>query len=418
MHSDADSIAAAPVSELEPGLDQVQDPIQTAELYCTQSRWSEAIALCQQALEQQPNRVEAYVTWGNAQQAQGEIDRAIASYQAALRQDPRCSRAWVNLGSMFYRQGQLTQAISHYRQAISLDPDLTAAYWNLVLALKQQGLLDEAQVVAQQARDLKVRQQDAVALLVQGKQLAAQGNLEAALNCWQKAVALKPDGVEAYCQIGMALRHQGQASQGISWLEQALKLQPDCIPAHQQLCSILRDSGHFEAARTAVHQYSVLCGEQDPIMTAIYFISTCQVSGLNQIARSRLLELEARLESSMAQLTAIEIKALYANLLFSLPYLRDHLEQNFRLQQKIATAYANQISQPPSLTTGYALKSGRDPLGKPLKIGLISNHYNRHSVGWCSADIVGGTGLPGGRNLSRIAAGGSIETTGLSNLNR
>ncbi|MGL5083533.1 MAG: tetratricopeptide repeat protein [Microcoleaceae cyanobacterium] len=394
MHSDSDSISAPLTPSLTPQSSETL--IQTAEQYCAQAKWSEAIALCQQAIQDQPDWAVAYITLGNAQQGQGQIKSAMESYQQALNLNPQLAQAWVNLGSMFYKQQELSQAIAHYRQAIVLNPNLTAAYWNLALALKHQGLISEATAVEQQAQTLQaqalqVSQGDPITLLHQGNHLAAQGKLEDALTHWQHAISLKPDFVPAYCQIGMILRHQGKTSQALPWFEKALELQPGFVLAHQHRCGILRDAGDFAAARKAVNQYAIACEAQDPIMTAIYLISTYQVSGLNQIAQERFLELEAALDPGMTQATPVELnpvelKALYANLLFSLPYLRDNLEQNYRLQHRIASLYRHQMleSNSPQSIAGYKPKSGKTP----LKIGILSNHFNRHSVGWCSADII------------------------------
>ncbi|MGF1492894.1 MAG: tetratricopeptide repeat protein [Microcoleaceae cyanobacterium] len=393
---------------------------QAAEYYRTRGKWSEALIHCQQAIRQFPNYAPAQVTLGSVRYGQGDIGAAIACYQTALTLDANLAEAHTNLGSMFYKTGELELAIERYRQAIAIKPELTAAYWNLGLVLRQQGKFVEAEAIQQQASTQQLKPTstasdaptDPTALFQAGNRLAEQGKLAEAIEQWQQVIRLHPDFAEAYCQLGTIFRHQGKPQSAIPMLEKALELQPTLIPAHQHLCGITRDAGDFAAARQAVSQYRHACGDQDPIMTAIYSISIHQVSGLNQIAREQFLELEAQLEQALPRATRIELKSLYANLLFSQPYLRDDPERNFHLRRKIAEPYLKHIIQPKYVgsntkTSGPRFSVQSSPDSKPdstipmppsdsgsrtgrsqLKVGVISNHFKRHSVGWCSADVL------------------------------
>jgi tetratricopeptide (TPR) repeat protein len=55
---------------------------------------------------------------------------------------------------------------------------------------------------------------------------------------WEQALKLKPDDVEAHCNLGNALREQGQIPQAIEQYEQALKLRPDLIAAKDALAQL------------------------------------------------------------------------------------------------------------------------------------------------------------------------------------
>lgn len=359
---------------------------QQAEMYYAQRQWALAMATCQQAIQLQPNFVLAYVTLGNIQQAQGEINAAIQSYTQALQLDPNLPQAHANLGSMFYKQGKIEQAIVSYRQAISIQPDLAAVYSNLAKALRQQGKEDEAQICEQKSLEFCPKTEDDKSLLNRGNKFAQAGKLDEAISAWQQAITLNPNFAEAYCQIGMIWRYQGKYKEAINQFKNALAIQPDLIPAHQHLCGIFRDSSDLRFARNAVNQYRQNCGETNPIMTVIYSISTYQVSGLNQIAKEQFLELESKLDTLLITPTDIEIKALYSNFLFSLPYLRDSLAQNSRLNQKVAQQYVNKILQKLPIKPNSVNLRGTP--SKTLKIGILSNHFNRHAVGWCSLDII------------------------------
>jgi protein O-GlcNAc transferase len=366
-----------------------------AEKYYSVGNLAEAIAACRRALELQPDWAPAYVTMGNVQQASGQIEEAMRLYSEAIALNPDFAEAYANLGSMLYKQGHLVEAIVNYEKAIGLKPDLAAAYWNLAGALKQQGQSDAALVYEQKALELNPYLAQVDFHLNLGDKLARQGKLDEAVAAWQQAIAFKPDLPEAYCQIGIVLRHQGKLKDAIPNLQKALEIKPDFIFAHQHLCGILRDTSDLAAARQAVHKYSQMCEDTDKIMTAIYFVSTYQVSGLNQIAKDRFLELELYLQNNLDTASPIEIKALYANFLFSTPYLRDDLEANSQLYRLVAQKYIDKCIKPNfPQPANYRFKATTTT--SKLKIGFLSNHFSRHSVGWCSADII--------RELSAIAS--------------
>lgn len=365
-----------------------------AEEYYSTGNLAASIAACRRALELQPDWAPAYVTMGNVQQASGQIEEAMRLYSEAIALNPDFAEAYANLGSMLYKQGLLVEAIVNYEKAIGLKPDLAAAYWNLALALKQQGEFKAAVAYEQKALELNPHLAQVDFHLNLGEQLARIGKLDEAVAAWQRAIAFKPDLPEAYCQIGIVLRHQGKYKEAIPNLQKALEIKPDFIAAHQHLCGILRDTSDLAAARQAVHQYSKMCEENDKIMTAIYFISTYQVSGLNQIAAYRFLELESYLQDNLDTASSVEIKSLYANLLFSTPYVRDDLEANSQLYRSIAQKYTDKCIKPNwPQPANYSFKASTKT--SPLKIGFLSNHFNRHSVGWCSAGII--------RELSQIS---------------
>lgn len=357
-----------------------------AELYYAQGQLSEAIACCRQSLNLQPNWASTYVTLANIIQAQGKISEAINLYHRAIELNPELSQAHVNLGSMFYRQGKLDEAIACYRKAIQLRPDMAVAYWNLAKVWEQVGKLDEAIASQEKALELNPNLGGVEVNLNQGYKLAEEGKLDEAIESWQKAITLNQNSAEAYSQIGIIFRTQGKFSEAIKYLKKAIEVQTNYATAHQHLCGILRDGNSYVAAREAVANYYQQCGEIDPIMTGIYLISIYQISGLNEIAKDRFFNLEAKLKEDINIVRKlVELKALYANFLFSVPYLRDDIQANSDLYKSVSKVY-----------TQFALKPQNNHFFTPanfdnnhlLKICFISGHFNRHSVGWCSLDII------------------------------
>ncbi|MDE5082362.1 MAG: tetratricopeptide repeat protein [Trichodesmium sp. St18_bin1] len=361
---------------------------QQAELYYAQGQLSKAIAYCRQALTLKPNWAPTYVTQANILQAQGKISEAINLYYRAIELNPDLSQAHINLGTMFYRQGKLEEAIASYHKAIQLQPEMAAAYWNLAKVWQQMGKSDEAIASRQKALELNPNLGGVEFNLSQGYILAKEGKLESAIAIWQAAIKLKPDLAEAYGQIGILLRNQGKFSEAIQNLKKALEIQPDYAIAHQHLCGIIRDTNDYKTAREVVNKYYQKCRETDPIMTRIYMISTYQVSGLNEIAKDQFFELETKLKEDIDIVKkTLELKSLYGNFLFSVPYLRDNIEANSHVYKLVAQAYTELVLKPNS-NHHQQFSNFEISQSRKLKIGFISNHFCRHSVGWCSLDII------------------------------
>ncbi len=361
---------------------------QQAELYYAQGQLSEAIACCREALSLQPNWAPTYVTLANILQAQGKISEAINLYYQAIEFNPDLSQAHVNLGSMFYRQGKLEEAIACYRKAIQLQPEMAVAYWNLAKVWQKMGKSEEAIASQQKALELNPSLGGVEFNLREGYRLAEEGKLGEAIAVWQAAIKLKPDLAEAYGQIGITLRNQGKFSEAIQHLKKAIEIEPDYATAHQHLCGILRDGNNYAVAREAVNKYSQECREVDPIMTAIYMISTYQVSGLNEIAKDRFFELEAKLREDINIVKkSVELKSLYGNFLFSVPYLRDDIKANSHLYKLVSKAYT-QLRFQSKYNHQQKFANYEFSKSRKLKVGFISSHFFRHSVGWCSLDLI------------------------------
>ncbi len=73
-----------------------------------------------------------------------------------------------------------------------------------------------------------------------GSALQDQGNLEEAVACYQRALALKPDYAEAHNNLGNALKDQGRPDEAIACYRRAQELKPDYAVAGSNLLFALQ----------------------------------------------------------------------------------------------------------------------------------------------------------------------------------
>jgi len=76
------------------------------------------------------------------------------------------------------------------------------------------------------------------------------GDLDQAVSCYRKAVALTPDYAEAHNNLGSALRELGKPAESEACVRRALQLKPDYAEAHNNLGCALRDLNRPEEALT------------------------------------------------------------------------------------------------------------------------------------------------------------------------
>jgi predicted O-linked N-acetylglucosamine transferase (SPINDLY family) len=90
--------------------------------------------------------------------------------------------------------------------------------------------------------------QNARAHYNRGNALQTQGDWDAAIDHYRRALLLDPDYAEAHNNLGIALLSRGETDAAIASYRQALLLRPDYARAHNNLGNALQTRGNFEAA--------------------------------------------------------------------------------------------------------------------------------------------------------------------------
>jgi predicted O-linked N-acetylglucosamine transferase (SPINDLY family) len=324
--------------------------------------FGEAIGYYEKAIELQPNYPLAYLNLGIALNEEGKLDSAIEKLQKSIQLQANFVDAYISLGNCLIKQNKINEGISQYQKAISLAPNSAMAHFNLGTTLTQEDRLEEA------------------------------------INELRKAVELKPDLAEAHSNIGAAIsryaRKKGIISGelfnvAINSLLKALEINSELTLPHiylTQLISYPVKALDFAPLRQAAAIYLETCNQDNWLTACSTFIGTHVKSGLTKLAKEKFLEIEPKIYQSLEKVNPIETTVLYCHLLFNLHYLRDDLAANSKLYQAVGQKYAEQIIAAKQIKISQPEK--KQPPTSNLKIGVMSSHFARHSVGWCSADII------------------------------
>ncbi|MCY7381731.1 MAG: tetratricopeptide repeat protein [Microcoleus sp. CAN_BIN18] len=362
-----------------------------------------AIACFQRTSELNPQLVGAdfHFNLANRLFTQGKRDEAIESYEKALAIKPDWAEAYGNIGSARSQQGDLDAAIINYQQAVALKPELEVLHFNLGNSFLQQNKYEEAITNYQNTLKIKPDWPEVHANL--GSCFSMQGRLEEALTSYQEALRLKPDWAEVYCRMGH-IQKQDKPLEAIAHFEKAIECSPKLSEAHQQLCDLLSHSTNLAKARSVADKYCENCGENAPVMSATAYVFSYLQSGVSKQAIQKLEEIEKLCYEKVETFSVMELKLLYEIFMFAVSHLRDNREKNANFYRLIAKEYYQKaVPQRPFNRIKSANYTGQ----KPLKIGFLSKHFRRHSVGWCSEALI--------RELSRITPHVHLYVTGKLN---
>ncbi|GAB4279186.1 MAG: hypothetical protein Fur0025_06220 [Oscillatoriaceae cyanobacterium] len=311
-------------------------------------------------------------------------NQAVAHFENALK---------------FANQNQLPAAARELQQALQIKPNYAEAYSNLGIIWRRLGNLEASVNALETAIKLKPNLFEAHFSL--GNTLLELGQIEAAISEYDRASQLQPNLTGPIAQMAIALAGLGNIQAAADRWRTVIHMQPDNAEAHWDLSELLINSNNFADARAATIKYIHDC-PNNLIMSSIAFISSHFRSGMATAAREKFAELEAyllNLPHSPAKLNQLEIERLYHNYLFAMPHLRDNLAANSHLIRYVSSSSSPPSPRPPnrrsaSTSANVVRRRVSPPSVGPLKIGIISRHFRRHAVGWCSLHTI--------QELSRI----------------
>ena len=141
-----------------------------------------AVKELERALELAPNDPNTETLLGWAQMLREQYDDALMTYYKVLMKDPNNPLARVNLGYICLKKGIFGEAIEHLSKAIRLDNDRKAtlyAHFYLGLVYLERDMFEDAQTF------------------------------------FQKSLALGPNLIEAYFELGRAYWYSGQRQEAM-----------------------------------------------------------------------------------------------------------------------------------------------------------------------------------------------------------
>ena len=145
-----------------------------------------------------------------------------------------------------YVQGQLQQALALAGKTLQHFPNSVILY--NILGASNAGLMQFDTAIDCYKKAVSIKPDYAEAFYNMGNAMKRKGDLEAATDCYKKAIDIKPDYAEAIYNMGNAMKNNGDSEAAIDYYKKAISIKPDYAEALSNMGAALQDKGDLEAA--------------------------------------------------------------------------------------------------------------------------------------------------------------------------
>lgn len=204
-----------------------------------------AISIYEEVLHSNPTHANALHSMGVALAQQGEMEKAVGWLSKALQVAPKNAYFHNSLANVFQEMGLIEKALHHYRLATDFNQKYTDAYINQAKALAKQG--NHQAVVDCYNRALAL-QPTADIFNQRGMALHIMGNYDAAITSFQSALALNEAQGHVHNNLGIAFAMLKRFSEAIAEFNRALEISPDLAEAYKNLANVQRERRQFGLA--------------------------------------------------------------------------------------------------------------------------------------------------------------------------
>ncbi|MBV8826966.1 MAG: tetratricopeptide repeat protein [Bradyrhizobiaceae bacterium] len=303
-------------------------------------RLAEAERLYRQVCAAAPNNFAALHRLGVVAHQLGRPDAPdILARAVALK--PDIPEAHNDLGVVLGARGHLAEAAAAFERAATLRPDYAEAHNNLAGALRRLGRTEEA--VAHYERVAALVSNSAGAHNNLANALMELHRLDAAIAEYDRALVLAPEFAPAHYNRGVALRGESRFAEAAASFERALAIKPD-----------------FFAAKFAA------CMARLPIVYA----------DEGEIARQRAAY-EADLRALCEDVERAARPGDFADVVGA--HQPFYLAYQGRNDRGLQALYGAMICRIMAARYGNAPLPGPPAPGEPVRVGIVSGFFRRHS---------------------------------------
>jgi tetratricopeptide (TPR) repeat protein len=187
---------------------------------------------------------------GTILRREDKFDEALDAFTESSRLLPGFPETHGQLSYLFYRMDDPDAALAEARTALSMDPANAGAYRYLGLALYAQGQYDAALNAFDKALDREPAGSlaNADVYFDMGITQRDKGDLRRAAIAYRHALSLRPDFWEAHSNLGVVLHDQGKLDESIAEYRMAKRLNPEEASVRSNLGNTLCDKEDFDSA--------------------------------------------------------------------------------------------------------------------------------------------------------------------------
>ncbi len=205
-------------------------------------QYGDAVSLLTEALERDPELVQAYVKRAEAFIEMGEYENAVIDCDEAIARSPRNAAAYTWRGIAGVWLCDIEGAIRDTSRARQLDPESASVRAAQSLALFNKSDFDNAIAAAEEA--VEIDPQCVWAQIALSLSYGMRWRIDAAREAAEAAIRANPDAGHAYIARGLAYSYVGRLDEALADADEALKRVPKNGYTHY-----LRASAHIAQGR-------------------------------------------------------------------------------------------------------------------------------------------------------------------------
>ncbi|MFM7426050.1 MAG: tetratricopeptide repeat protein [Elainella sp.] len=211
-----------------------------------------AIAACEQALQQPKEFAQACRSLGYLLQSLGWFREAIIWQSRSLERQPRLAEVHAGLGALRVKQRNWQAAIASYQQALEVNPNHAESHRSLAGIYAQLGQRHEEIAYRYRAVVLKPAWATPSNQLTLGNALIQMDKPNEAIDCYRRAIKLRPDFYEAHYNLAVAEAYQQNWEAAKVAFQQTLRLNPNHAESYYGLGKLAEQA---EQTKTAAAYY-------------------------------------------------------------------------------------------------------------------------------------------------------------------
>jgi tetratricopeptide (TPR) repeat protein/S1-C subfamily serine protease len=222
--------------------------------YYDLKEYYKAIADYTKAIAINPQDVKAYYNRGNTYAALENYPKAIADYDKAIAINPEFALAYNNRGITYNALKDYSKAITDYDKAIAINPEFALAY--IVRGDAYKALKEYPKAIADCNKAIAINPEYAEAYIVRGIAYNALKEYPKAIADYTKAIAINPKAVVAINNIGLLQYEQGNIDRAMNQFQKAVNIDNILAESTLALAITLQAKGKIveaeELARAAL----------------------------------------------------------------------------------------------------------------------------------------------------------------------
>lgn len=260
-----------------------------------------------EAIEAEPNMVQAYIRLGYVMYALKRSDEGVRVLENALIKHSDNLELKHYLGLNLYEIGKRDEAEALLTEVVSQRENLPEAYFVLGKISLDKGDSQRAQEYF--GRYAAATPDDAHAYRALSSAYIQANNVAGAESALSKLLELAPDDVIAKINMGHVKYERGQIDEAVKLYEQAYKAEPQRSDLLYTIASAYYLSGRYEEA---IQRFAVVLEKDSTHMSAEYFTADSELK-LGHLDKAE--ELFKALEKKMPDYRYIKLKLAYIRML-------------------------------------------------------------------------------------------------------